>query len=84
MAIYAPGTGQISRFGMAVSRKVGMSVVRNRVKRWLREAIRRHRAELAGCWDVVLVAHPSAARAGAEVLAGEFVRALARIGGARS
>ena len=45
---------------MTVSAKVGGAAVRNRVKRWVREYLRRHRGELpAG--DLVLVARPSAA-----------------------
>jgi ribonuclease P protein component len=57
-----------SRFGLTVSRKVGGAVVRNRVKRWLREAVRHERSSAPGGWDVVIVAQPDAATAGAAVL----------------
>ena len=52
------------RFGVTVSRKVGGSVVRNRVKRWIRESCRRMKEQLPAGVDVVVVARPSAARAG--------------------
>lgn len=51
------------RVGLVVSKKVGNAVVRNRVKRWLRESARRRLGKLTGV-DVVLIARPRAARAG--------------------
>lgn len=78
--VYLPA-GAASRFGLTVSRKVGNAVVRNRVKRWLREAVRRERSTLPGRWDVVLIAHPSAATAGAALLQAQVRAAFSRLGG---
>ncbi len=48
------------RLGLVVSKKVGNAVVRNRVKRLVRECFRVRKADLAGI-DVVAVARPGAA-----------------------
>ncbi len=53
--------GDSSRIGLAVGRKVGPAVVRNRVKRRLREILRRLRSGFPTPADVVIVAHPAAA-----------------------
>ena len=52
-----------ARVGITVSSKVGGAVVRNRVKRLLREAVRHEIAGLPAV-DLVLVARPSAVRSG--------------------
>lgn len=70
--------------GLAVSRKVGNAVERNRVKRWIREAARRLLPELQGTWDLVIQAAPPSANAGAQAVATEVRAAFGRIQGMRT
>jgi ribonuclease P protein component len=53
--------GPRGRLGLTITKKVGNAVVRNRIKRLLREWLRLHGWVPAG-WDMVLVAKDSAAR----------------------
>jgi ribonuclease P protein component len=43
------------RVGVAAGKRLGNAVVRNRVKRLLREAYRLHQSELVGGFDLILV-----------------------------
>jgi ribonuclease P protein component len=43
-----------ARLGLTVPRAIGGSVVRNRIKRRMREAFRLHRADLNPKWDIVI------------------------------
>ena len=52
---YLRAPGPCSRLGLVVTRKIGKAVVRNRVKRVLREVFRRQKALLPLPLDVVLV-----------------------------
>ena len=45
-----------SRFGFVASRRIGTAVVRNRVRRRMREAVRLRLTSVAEGWDVVFIA----------------------------
>jgi len=69
-----------SRLGVVVSKKVGGSVVRSRVKRLLRESFRVHQHELAQAVDLVLVARPSIAGRDFIEVERDFLTTLRRAG----
>ncbi len=57
MAVYCrPNRLGYSRLGLTVSAKLGGAVVRNRIRRRLREAYRHTEPELAAGYDIVIVA----------------------------
>ena len=62
---------------------MGNAVTRNRVKRWLREAIRRNQHRVEGPVDVVFIARREAADAGLAALSEEVMDVFGRIGGNR-
>ena len=67
-----------SRIGFSVSRRVGGAVQRNRVKRRLREVIRRKLTRIAPGYDLVITARPGAADARMETLEQDVARLLTR------
>ena len=68
-----PNGLDLSRYGFTVSRRVGKAVVRNRVKRWLRDILRQ--TPLQPGWDIIFIARSPAARADYASL-GKSVRGL--------
>lgn len=69
------------RLGLSVSRKVGKAVVRNTVRRRLREVFRSCVSEIPNDLDLVVSARPAAADATFEELRAEFGKSLGRFGG---
>ncbi len=73
-------TNAPARFGITVTKRVGNSVVRNRIKRRLREVIRLHSAKHAqNGTDYVLIARHSARQAPFFELVDEFHTGLKQI-----
>lgn len=80
LLLLAPG--QVMRIGVTISSRVGNATVRNRLKRWVREWLRRHKASWpAG--EAVLVGKPSAAQAAHAAIDADLARLFARAPGAR-
>jgi len=70
--------GPAIRAGFVTSRAIGGAVVRNRVRRRLREIVRKHQNEImVGTW-MVTIARPPAANATYLELEGEWLRLAGR------
>lgn len=75
---WRPNGMEISRLGISVSRRVGNAVIRNRVKRRLRENLRR--VQVKAGWDMVFVARPVAGAAGYSQIENSVTSLLSRAG----
>ncbi len=65
-----------SRFGFSIKKALGGAVVRNRIRRRLREMVRCHRLEIPAGWDIVI--HPKSTVERAEFAAqtGDLLKLL--------
>ena len=73
---HAAGPGRTSRFGISVKKALGGAVVRNRIRRRIREILRRNRTEIPSGWDIVIHPRRSVAQAPFAPLEAELVRLL--------
>ena len=80
LALYVRRNGQRgNRLGLTVSTKVGCAVVRNRIRRRLREIYRLNEDRLISGADVVVVARVRAASAPYAVLEHSFLKLADRL-----
>ena len=70
-----------TRFGFATGRRLGGAVVRNRIRRRIREALRVMAPSFQPGWDVLIIARPAIVDADHDALVGALRRVL-RSGGA--
>lgn len=77
--IFLPGASERSRLGVVAGRKVGGAVVRNRIKRWMRDDFRRNKTLLARPFDVVVVARAGIASLSRREFDGLFLAALGAV-----
>ena len=75
-----PRRGESNRLGLTVGVKLGGAVVRNRVRRRIKEAYRRNELKVAAGFDLVLVARTRAADASYWELERAMMRLFARLG----
>lgn len=69
-----------SRLGVTVSTKLGHAVVRNRVRRRLREIYRLNREKMPAGYDIIIVARVRAAEAPYRKLERHYLRCLVELG----
>jgi ribonuclease P protein component len=65
-----------SRFGFSIKKALGGAVVRNRIRRRLREIVRCHRLEIPSGWDIVIHPKSSVVRVEFAALAADLLRLL--------
>ena len=70
----------INRVGVTVSKKLGKAVVRNRVRRRLREVYRLHEGCFLPGWDIVVVARGRAVDAGFSDLTKAYLALAKKLG----
>ena len=65
-----------SRFGWSIKKALGGAVLRNRIRRRLREILRLHRQEISSGWDLVIHPRSSAATTKFAALEAELLKLL--------
>lgn len=67
------------QFGLITGGKLGNAVVRNRIRRLLREIVRAHRTEIAPGWQMVIIARWRAPQATLAELENDWLRLARRM-----
>jgi ribonuclease P protein component len=69
-----------TRFGISTGRRVGSAVIRNRIRRRIREVLRTLSPRIESGWDILIVARPPAAEAAQSELAAILERLIQQAG----
>lgn len=76
VVITVPARDGTARLGITASRKVGGAVVRNRIKRWVREFFRRSKYDVSPAQEILVIARPQAAEGSYRDVVQELGQAL--------
>ncbi len=81
VVVYITKNGKnFNRIGISVSKKVGKSVTRNRVRRLIRESYRTNRVMFKSGFDIVFVARVRAAKANYMNISSSVIKLLGKGG----
>ena len=81
MVFALPNDVELSRLGLTVTKRTGNSVVRNRIRRKLRDAFRRRRDEMPTGLDLVINARRSVLDTSSEKLERDLLDAVRELHG---
>ena len=76
VVFYRANGGETSRFGSSVKKQTGNAVVRNRIRRRIREILRRNSREIPPGWDIVIHPRRTVAQGDFAQLEAELLRLL--------
>jgi ribonuclease P protein component len=65
-----------TRFGFSIKKALGGAVVRNRIRRRVREIVRCHRLEIPAGWDIVIHPKSNVSKAEFAALAADLLRLM--------
>ena len=81
LVLYArPNRTETNRIGITVSKKLGHAVVRNRVRRRLREVYRLNEEKFQPGWDIVVVARSRCIHADFQSMTNAYLALAAKAG----
>lgn len=69
----------LNRFGFSIKKALGGAVVRNRIRRRLREVVRCHRQEVSPGWDIVIHPKSSVGKAPFVAITEDLLRLLKKL-----
>lgn len=78
MLSYRPNGLTHNRYGFIVMRRLGKAVVRNRIRRLMREVIRQHHPSIKPGYDIALIGRAPLAEASLAELSAAVLMLLAR------
>jgi len=74
-----PNEVGLSRFGFSIKKALGGAVVRNRIRRRVREIVRGHRQEIPAGWDIVIHPKSTVGKAPFAALEQDLLRLLGKL-----
>jgi ribonuclease P protein component len=74
-----PNEVGLSRFGFSIKKALGGAVVRNRIRRRVREMVRCHRQEIPVGWDIVIHPKSTVGKARFAALEQDLLRVLGKL-----